>query len=87
MQVRRPAFLDYIGPVPEGLGRVSLPVDFDVMEPEEKRKVKLLHKAQTLHNLYLVRWIQGNELVFRAIIGQNSLRYQVSVVPGLVIMD
>ena len=87
MQVGRPAFLDYNGPVPEGLGKVHLPPNFDSMEAGEQRKAKALHLAQTLHNLYLVRCLQVNESAFQAIQGQNTLRHQVSVVPGLVLMD
>ncbi|GKZ30769.1 phosphotransferase enzyme [Aspergillus brasiliensis] len=85
--VGRPDFLDYNGPVPEDLGRVPLPPNFDFMDLEEQRKAKALHRAQTLHNLYLVRCLQGNETVFQAIQSQNTLRHQVSVVPGLVLMD
>lgn len=87
MQVGRPAFLDYNGPVPEDLGKVPLPPNFDTMDPDEQRKAKALHRAQTLHNLYLVRCLQVNETVFQAIQSQNTLRHQVSVVPGLVLMD
>ncbi|OJJ37807.1 hypothetical protein ASPWEDRAFT_171269 [Aspergillus wentii DTO 134E9] len=54
---------------------------------DEQRKAKDLHRAQTLHNLYLVRCLQHNETVFEAIQGQNTLRHQVSVVPGLALMD
>ncbi|KAE8153166.1 phosphotransferase enzyme family protein [Aspergillus avenaceus] len=87
MQVRRPAFLDYNGPMPESLGKVPLPPNFDSMDPDEQRKAKKLHRAQTLHNLYLVRCLQTNEAVFQAIQGQNTLRHQASVVPGSVCMD
>ncbi|PYI02398.1 phosphotransferase enzyme family protein [Aspergillus sclerotiicarbonarius CBS 121057] len=87
MQVGRPAFLDYNGPVPEGLGKVPLPPSFDSMDLGEQQKARALHRAQTLHNLYLVRCLQFNETVFQAIQGQNTLRHQVSVVPGLVLMD
>ncbi|EAW09982.1 phosphotransferase enzyme family protein [Aspergillus clavatus NRRL 1] len=87
MQVGRPAFLDYNGPVPEDLGKVPLPPNFDSMDPNEQRKAMALHRAQTLHNLYLVRCLQVNETVFQAIQSQNTLRHQVSVVPGLVLMD
>lgn len=66
MQVRRPAFLDYNGPVPEDLGKVPLPPNFDTMDPDEQRKAKALRRAQTLHNLYLVRRLQVNETVFQA---------------------
>ncbi|KAL2796234.1 hypothetical protein BJX66DRAFT_336248 [Aspergillus keveii] len=55
MQVGRPVFLDYNGPVPEELDKVDLPPNFDSMKPDEQRKAKALHTAQTLHNLYLVR--------------------------------
>lgn len=87
MQVRRPALLDYDGPVPEELGRVSLPAGFEGMDPDEQKKAKALRQAQTLHNLYLVRWLQAHETVFQAIQEQNKLRYQVSIVPGLTLMD
>ena len=87
MQVGRPAFLDYNGPVPEDLGKVPLPPNFVSMGPAEQRKAKALHKPQTLHNLYLVRCLQVNETIFQAIQKQNTLRHQVSVVPGLVLMD
>ncbi|KAE8378139.1 hypothetical protein BDV26DRAFT_304564 [Aspergillus bertholletiae] len=70
MQVGRPAFLDYNGPVPESLEKVALPPDFSSLDPDEQKKAKTLHRTQTLHNLYL-----------------NTLRHQVSVVPGLILMD
>ncbi|KAI2749401.1 hypothetical protein DTO012A8_9855 [Penicillium roqueforti] len=57
------------------------------MDLDEQRKAKALHRAQTLHNLCLVRCLQLNETVFQAIQDQNTLRHQVIVVPGLVLMD
>lgn len=87
MQAGRPAFLDYNGPIPEGLEKVPLPPNFDSMSADEQRQAKALHKAQTLHVLYLVRCLQANDTVFQALQGQNTLRHQVSVVPGLVLMD
>lgn len=53
----------------------------------EQQKAKVLHQAQTLHNLYLARSRQINPVVFEAIQGQKTLRHQVSVIPGLTIMD
>ncbi|PLB55863.1 phosphotransferase enzyme family protein [Aspergillus steynii IBT 23096] len=87
MQVGRPAFLDYNGPVPENLGKVPLPQNLNSMGPDEQQKAKALHLAQSLHNLYLVRHLQANKTVFQAIQGQNTLRHQISMVPGLVLMD
>ncbi|OGM49765.1 hypothetical protein ABOM_001786 [Aspergillus bombycis] len=87
MQVGRPAFLDYNGPVPEDLGKVPLPPNFDSIDLDEQRKAKALHRAQTLHNLYLVRCLQVSETIFQVIQNQNTLRHQVRVVPGLVLMD
>ncbi|PYI27434.1 phosphotransferase enzyme family protein [Aspergillus indologenus CBS 114.80] len=87
MQVGRPAFLDYPGPVPKNLEKIPLPPGFDSMGPDEQQRAKALHLAQSLHNLYLVRCLQRNETVFHAIRGQDTLRHQVSVVPGLVLMD
>lgn len=87
MHVGLPAFLDYNGPAPENLGKVSLPPHFNSMDPGEQQKAKALHRAQSLHNLYIVRCLQFNENVFQAIQGQNTLRQQGRVVPGLVLMD
>lgn len=39
--------------------------NFDSMGPVEQRKAKALHKAQTLHNLYVVRCLQVNEQSFK----------------------
>ncbi|KAJ0423516.1 phosphotransferase enzyme family protein [Aspergillus carlsbadensis] len=86
-QVRRPAFLDYSGPVQEELGKVHLPPNFESMDADEQRDATALHTAQSLHNLYLVRCLQRNKTVFQAIQGQNTLRHQVTVTPGLVLMD
>ncbi|GLA86112.1 phosphotransferase enzyme [Aspergillus tubingensis] len=87
MQVGRPAFLDYNGPVPKDLGKIPLPSNFDQMDADAQRKAKTLHRAQTLHNLYLVRCLQANEAVLQALQNRSTLRHQVSVVPGLVLMD
>ncbi|BCR96680.1 phosphotransferase family protein [Aspergillus luchuensis] len=87
MQVGRPAFLDYNGPVPKDLGKIPLPSNIDQMDADEQRKGRELQRAQTLHNLYLVRCLQADETVFQALQNQSTLRHQVSVVPGLVLMD
>ncbi|KAK1145263.1 hypothetical protein N8T08_004416 [Aspergillus melleus] len=87
MQATRPAFLEYNGPLPEELGKVHLPANFDSLSQDEQHKAKALHQAQTLHNLYLARSRQANPEVFQALQGQNTLRHQVSVIPGLTLMD
>ncbi|EAS37376.3 phosphotransferase enzyme family protein [Coccidioides immitis RS] len=87
MQVTRPGFLDYNGPAPEGLRQIHLPGNFDSMTSDEQRNAKALHQAQTLHNLYLARSRQVNEEAFQAMQGQDTLRHQVSVIPGLTLMD
>ncbi|KAK2873745.1 hypothetical protein FQN49_002108 [Arthroderma sp. PD_2] len=87
MQVTRPGFLDYNGPAPEDLGRVSLPPNFDSMSPEEQREAKSLHESQTLHNLYLALSFRTNSAVFQAIQGHDTLHQQVSILPGLTLTD
>ncbi|KAK6815343.1 hypothetical protein RU639_008689 [Aspergillus parasiticus] len=86
-QATRPAFLEYNGPLPEILDKVRLPENFESLNPAEQQKAKALHQAQTLHNLYLARSRQMNPVVFEAIQGQKTLRHQVSVIPGLTVMD
>lgn len=87
MQVTLAAFLDYTGPRPEALARGHLPADFDSMSADEQRDAKALQQAQTLHNLYLARCLQLNAEAFQAVQGQNSLRHQISVTPGLTLTD
>ncbi|KAB8201650.1 kinase-like domain-containing protein [Aspergillus parasiticus] len=82
-QATRPAFLEYNDPLPETLDKVRLPENFESLNPAEQQKAK----AQTLHNLYLARSRQMNPVVFEAIQGQKTLRHQVSVIPGLTVMD
>jgi hypothetical protein len=87
MQVTRPGFLDFNGPKPEELGKVSLPENFNTLSPNEQREAKALHQAQTLHNLYMARSYQQNPEAFLAMQQKDSLRHQVAVVPGTVLMD
>ncbi|KAE8420953.1 hypothetical protein BDV36DRAFT_87277 [Aspergillus pseudocaelatus] len=86
-QATRPAFLENDGPLPETLDKVRLPENFESLNPAEQQKAKALHQAQTLYNLYLAWSRQVNPLVFEAIQSQKTLRHQVSVIPGLTIMD
>ncbi|KAL4919845.1 kinase-like domain-containing protein [Aspergillus aurantiobrunneus] len=71
MQARHPAFLDYNGPAPDGLGKVSLPGNFDCLDENEEREAKALLQAQTLPNIYLVRSLQLNDEAFQAM--QNQI--------------
>ncbi|RDW83787.1 aminoglycoside phosphotransferase family protein [Aspergillus mulundensis] len=86
-QVARPAFLDYNGPPPETLDKIRLPENLEALSPEQQKQAKALHQAQTLHNLYLARSRQLSPVIFDAIQAQRTLRHQVSVIPGLTIMD
>jgi hypothetical protein len=87
MQVTRRGFLDFNGPNPEELGKVSLPDNFNTLSADEQRKAKALHQAQTLHNLYMARFLQQNSEAFLAMRQRDSLRHQVTVVPSTVLMD
>jgi hypothetical protein len=87
MQVTRPAFLDFNGPIPENLGKVNLPQNFEMLAPDDRREAKALQQAQTLHNLYMARCYQQNSDVFLAMQQKDSLRHQVTVVPGTILMD
>ena len=87
MQVTRPGFLDFNGPVPEELGKVSLPDNFDTLPPDEQLEAKALHQAQTLHNLYMVLSYQQTPDAFLAMQQKSSTRHQVTVVPSTILMD
>lgn len=87
MEVTHPGFLDFNGPIPEELGLVSLPDNFDTLSPDEQREAKALHQAQTLHNIYMVQCYRENPEAFLAMQQKDSLRHQVSIVPSTVLMD
>lgn len=87
VQVTRPAFLDFNGPIPEQLGKVSLPQDFDTLSPDDQREAKALQEAQTLHNIYMVRCYQQNPNAFLAMQQKDSLRHQATVVSSTILMD
>lgn len=87
MQVTRPGILDFNGPVPEELGKVSLLDNFDTLSLDEQLEAKALHQAQTLHNLYMVLSYQQNPDAFLAMQQNGSTRHQITVVPGTVLMD
>ncbi|EFQ99332.1 phosphotransferase enzyme family protein [Nannizzia gypsea CBS 118893] len=87
MQVTRPGFLDYDGPTPKELARVSLPPNFDSMSAEEQVEAKALYQSQTLHNLYLALTVRSNPVAFQALQGHNTPRQQASVLPGLILTD
>lgn len=87
MQVTRPGFLDFNGPIPEELGKVSLPQGFETLSPDDQREAKALQEAQTLHSLYMVRCYQQNPNAFLAMQQKDSLRHQVTVVPSTILMD
>ena len=86
-QVTRPGFLDFNGPIPKGLGRVSLPHNFDTMSLDEQRKATALQQAQTLHNIYMLRSVKQCPEAFQAILQKDSLRHQVTVAASLILMD
>jgi hypothetical protein len=64
-----------------------LPEDFKKLSSDEQREAKALQQAQTLHNLYMARSYQLNPEVSLAMQQRDSLRHQVTVVPGTILMD
>jgi hypothetical protein len=87
MQVTRPGFLDFNGPIPEELGKISLPDNFDTLSSDEQLEAKALHQAQTLHNLYMVLSYQQNPDAFLAMQQKDSTRHQLTVVPSTILMN
>ena len=82
-----PCIPGFNGPVPEELGKVSLPQNFETLSPDDQREAKALQQAQTLHNLYMARCYQQNPEAFLAMQQKDTLRHQVTVVPGTTLMD
>ncbi|KAM5454159.1 hypothetical protein McanCB49686_004467 [Microsporum canis] len=58
LQVRRPAFLDFDGPIPERLKLPRLPENFDELSLEEQVCAKRLRNKQALYVLYKIELLQ-----------------------------
>lgn len=86
-QVTLPAFLEFNGPLPSYSQRVMLPGNFHTLSLNEQCEAITLQQAQTLHQLYMSSCRQENPRAYIALQQKDSLRHQVTVMPGLVHMD
>lgn len=81
LQARYPALIDFDGPIPEGLGRIELPQNF------EQKEAKMLRSAQSLYKLYEVEIRQRNKDVFRALQYRETLACKITALAGSLFSD
>ena len=87
LQVRQPALIEFNGPVPEGLGCIELPENFDELSADEQKAAKLLRSAQSLYKLYDVELRQRNENIFRALQYREMLACKITALAGSIFSD
>ncbi|KAE8356827.1 phosphotransferase enzyme family protein [Aspergillus coremiiformis] len=87
LQVRRPALLDFDGPIPESLKLPVLPENFEALSAEEKLQAKRLNVEQVLYVFYEIELLiqcrdAGNALRLR-----DTLGSQISGLAGSLFTD
>ncbi|EGE00104.1 serine/threonine protein kinase [Trichophyton tonsurans CBS 112818] len=87
LQARRPAFLDFDGPIPERLKFPSLPENFDDMQPEEKLNAKKLRDEQALYILYEIELLRQCRAAGSALHGRDTLATRLTGLAGSVFTD
>jgi hypothetical protein len=87
LQARHPALIEFNGPIPEGLGRIELPENFDELSADEQKEAKMLRSAQSLYKLYEVELRQRNENIFRALQYRETLACKITALAGSLFSD
>ncbi|KAL9124557.1 MAG: hypothetical protein Q9217_006122 [Psora testacea] len=87
LQARHPALIEFNGPIPEGLGRIELPENFDEMSADKQKEAKMLRSAQSLYKLYEVELRQRNENIFRALQYRETLTCKITALAGSLFSD
>ncbi|OAL74724.1 hypothetical protein A7D00_0318 [Trichophyton violaceum] len=87
LQARRPAFLDFDGPIPERLKFPSLPENFDNLQPEEKLNAKKLRDEQALYVLYEIELLRQCRAAGSALHGRDTLVSRLTGLAGSLFTD
>lgn len=87
LQARHPALIEVHGPIPEGLGRIELPENFDKMSVDEQKEAKKLRSAQSLYKLYEVELRQQNKNIFHALQYRETLACKITALAGSLFSD
>ncbi|KAM5435848.1 hypothetical protein MferCBS31731_006106 [Microsporum ferrugineum] len=87
LQVRRPAFLDFDGPIPERLKLPRLPENFDELSLEEQVCAKRLRDEQALYVLYEIELLQQCRAAGSALHGRDTLVSRVTGLAGSLSSD
>lgn len=48
LQAHHPSLIEFEGPIPEGLGPINLPADFDTLSAEAQHQAETLRAAQSV---------------------------------------
>ncbi|RJE21579.1 Phosphotransferase enzyme family [Aspergillus sclerotialis] len=87
LQARHPAVVEFEGPIPEGLGSIHLPSNYDNLSPEEELEARKLRAAQSLYKLYDIELIQQCPNISRALQFKDSLAGQITGLAGSLFSD
>lgn len=87
LQVRRPAILDFDGPIPESLKVPKPPDNFDQLNIEEKLQAKKLQEHQAMYMLYEIELLKQCKDAGYALRGRSTLVSQTTALVGSLFTD
>ncbi|KAJ5155348.1 phosphotransferase enzyme family protein [Penicillium capsulatum] len=87
LQVHHLVLVEFEGPVPDGLGSIKLPDNFDDLSPEKQLEAKKLRAAQSLYKLYDIQLLQQCPEIAQAMHLKSSFLGQVVGLAGSVFTD
>ncbi|KAH8431719.1 uncharacterized protein LDX57_009374 [Aspergillus melleus] len=86
-QARQPYFLDYDGPVVEGLDPPPFPENFDQLDPAEQAEAQSLYMNMSLSALYRRFTCANNERLFRAMGCRQTSSFEMMLFAHNILVD
>jgi hypothetical protein len=87
LQARHPSLIEFEGPITQGFEPISLPSDFETMDPEKQLQAKKLRAAQSLYKLYEIYLLKTCPDVMGALQFRESLAGQIFGLAGSIFSD
>lgn len=87
LQVRRPALLDFDGPIPESFKLPELPENFEQLSHQEQQDARKLRSAQKLYCLYEIELLLQCREAGNALRGRDTLLTRIHGLVGSLFHD
>lgn len=86
-QVRQPYFLDYEGPLTQGLERPELPSNYDQLDDASQKKAMSLYLSQILSTMYRILLHNDAPLLYRAWEYQQTASFELLLIAQRLLID